>query len=63
MSAGNLKVPVTEVTCNSIKAKANHSDTYAESQSVLEEFEKLYKITAKINTGKGYVDMGTGGQP
>ena len=28
ISAGNLKVPATEITCNSIKAKLNHSDTY-----------------------------------
>ena len=30
MSAGNIKIPVTEMTCNSAKAKAHKSDTYIE---------------------------------
>ena len=58
ITGSNIKVPITEISCNSIKVNGNINDTQTEAQSILGEFEKLVNITAKVNTTKGYVDIG-----
>ena len=58
MTGSYNKVPINEISCNSIKVNGNINDTQTEAQSILGEFEKLVNVTAKVNTTKGYVDIG-----